>query len=110
MASGNRASMREGPLSQLFRKTEEGQQAAADAAPPPEASPREPEPRTPTPQERLRHAFSSDLPDNVMSPSEPAGRRRRPNTSGPPSRPTSRASPSCAWSASAAAASTPSTG
>ena len=70
MASGNRASMREGPLSQLFRKTEEGQQAAADAAPPPEASPREPEPRTPTPQERLRHAFSSDLPDNVMSPSE----------------------------------------
>ena len=72
MASGNRASMREGPLSQLFRKTEEGQQAAADAAPPPEASPREPEPRTPTPQERLRHAFSSDLPDNVMSPSEPA--------------------------------------
>ena len=109
MASGNRASMREGPLSQLFRKTEEGQQAAADAAPPPEAPPREPEPRTPTPQERLRHAFSSDLPDNVMSPSEP-GRRRRPNTSGPPSRPTSRASPSCAWSASAAAASTPSTG
>jgi cell division protein FtsZ len=74
MASGKRASMREGPLSQLFRKTEEGQQAAAAAAPPPEAPPREPEPqpRTPTPQERLRHAFSSDLPDNMMAPSEAA--------------------------------------
>jgi cell division protein FtsZ len=64
MASGNRASMREGPLAQLFRKTEEGQEAAAA---PPEA----PEPRTPTPQERLRHAFSSDLPDNMMAAPEP---------------------------------------
>jgi cell division protein FtsZ len=78
MASGKRASMREGPLAALFRKTEEGQesqQAAAPAEPPPR--PPEPEspvaeqspaPRTPTPQERLRHAFSSDLPENMMSP------------------------------------------
>ena len=72
MASGNRASMREGPLSQLFRKTEEGQQAAAEAAPPPEAPTHEPAPRTPTPQERLRHAFSSELPDNVPEAARPA--------------------------------------
>jgi len=80
MASGKRASMREGPLAALFRKTEEGQesqQAAAPAEPPPR--PPEPEapvaeqppaPRTSTPQERLRHAFSSDLPENMMSPPE----------------------------------------
>jgi cell division protein FtsZ len=74
MASGKRASMREGPLAALFRKTEEAQQQAA-APPPPEppaeAAPESPAaPRTPTPQERLRHAFSSDLPDNMMAPPE----------------------------------------
>jgi cell division protein FtsZ len=91
MASGKRASMREGPLAALFRKTEtEGLEDAAGEAPPqpqpqpsrPRAAepPREParpaapepepheEPRVPTPQERLRHAFSSDLPENMMSP------------------------------------------
>jgi len=79
MASGKRASMREGPLAALFRKTEEGQQAmAAEPPPEPPAPAREPEPdppappRTPTPQERLRHAFSSDLPENMMAPPEPA--------------------------------------
>src|ERR671915_370148 len=45
MGSGKRASMREGPLAA---------------------------PRTPTPQERLRHAFSSDLPENMMAPPAPA--------------------------------------
>jgi cell division protein FtsZ len=73
MASGKRASMREGPLSQLFRKTEDDEQAADGA--PPQAPAREPEAplpsRTPTPQQRLRHAFSSDLPDNIMSAPEP---------------------------------------
>jgi cell division protein FtsZ len=69
MASGKRASMREGPLAALFRKTEEAQQAAPPPEPPAEAPP---EPRTPTPQERLRHAFSSDLPDNMMAAPEPA--------------------------------------
>jgi cell division protein FtsZ len=77
MASGKRASMREGPLAALFRRTEEGQEAAATA---PKAKPEppapEPEPpaapRTPTPQERLRHAFSSDLPENMMAAPEPA--------------------------------------
>src|SRR5262245_4701224 len=87
MGSGKRASMREGPLAALFRRTEEAQEAAqtappeptpereAEAPPAPEAEAQpaaeiqeRPAPRTPTPQERLRHAFSSDLPDNMMSP------------------------------------------
>src|SRR5215217_1999536 len=85
MASGKRASMREGPLAALFRKTEtealEEQTVSASAAPPPPEPPHEParpappeepaapaEHRVPTPQERLRHAFSSDLPENMMSP------------------------------------------
>jgi cell division protein FtsZ len=70
MGSGKRASMREGPLAALFRKTEtEGPDDAAPAEPSREAAP---EPRVPTPQERLRHAFSSDLPENMMSPPAPA--------------------------------------
>jgi cell division protein FtsZ len=71
--------MREGPLAALFRKTEaEGLEAAAAAAartpaPEPAAAPEPapadpPERRTPTPQERLRHAFSSDVPEDVMAP------------------------------------------
>jgi cell division protein FtsZ len=75
--------MREGPLAALFRKTEaDGLAAAAEAAPAatPKAAPAKPaaakspaapeaaERRTPTPQERLRHAFSSDVPDDVMAP------------------------------------------
>jgi cell division protein FtsZ len=87
MGSGKRASMREGPLAQLFRRTEEDAERAGDGAPSPStaaarepgdapaARPAEPsstpEPHVPTPQERLRHAFSSDLPDNVMSPPSP---------------------------------------
>jgi cell division protein FtsZ len=80
MASGKRASMREGPLAALFRKTEtEGLPPETEAkrppASPPPAAPRAEEPprpepvrRPPTPQERLRQAFSSDLPDNMMAP------------------------------------------
>ncbi len=99
MANANkRASMREGPLAALFRKTEdidgeidgreprveirrdtpaaESEQASAPAHPresglphpalsaAPEA-PRE-DVRIPSPQERLRHAFSSEIPENVM--------------------------------------------
>jgi cell division protein FtsZ len=55
-----------------------------DPEPEPEAAPepqraapvaeRRDEPRAPSPQERLRAAFSSDIPDNVMAPpSPPAG-------------------------------------
>jgi cell division protein FtsZ len=78
MGSGKRASMREGPLAALFRKTEteglDGDAPAAQPEPQQQAAARpalapEPEaPRIPTPQERLRHAFSSDLPENIMSP------------------------------------------
>jgi len=86
----DRASMREGPLAALFRKTDEPEEAAQAPAPveatpaaaePPRAEaphpslaappPPEPDPepaRIPSPQERLRHAFSSDIPDNVMAP------------------------------------------
>jgi cell division protein FtsZ len=83
MGSGKRASMREGPLSALFRKTEDEGLPPGFAAEPVETpqAPADPEPRrepahaeerrvprVPTPQERLRHAFSSDLPENMMSP------------------------------------------
>jgi cell division protein FtsZ len=145
MASGKRASMREGPLAALFRRTDEdeseapeGQRPDTDAPPareasrPPAAPPphtaagqqerrapqppasdrrREPEgeaphhgapreepqdreppahprdtgyphpslgatpapveveePRPPTPQERLRHAFTSDIPESILEP------------------------------------------
>ncbi len=91
MANAKRASMREGPLAALFRKTEDGDapaerpdspgQSAAGSAPP--VHPREsglPHPAlgastfappqqaayVPSPQERLRHAFSSEIPENVM--------------------------------------------
>jgi cell division protein FtsZ len=116
MASGKRASMREGPLADLFRKTEQaaeeaenptpptpaaadegrvpapstpaGQERRAPEPPPPhpretgyphpslgttEEAPPAPEPRVPTPQERLRHAFSADIPENILDrqPSAP---------------------------------------
>jgi cell division protein FtsZ len=66
MGSGKRASMREGPLAALFRKTEtEGLEAPAAAAEPPS------EERTPpTPEERLRNAFSSEAPSDMMAPPE----------------------------------------
>ncbi len=127
MANAKRASMREGPLAALFRKTEEaegqpGTEAGRAAepkaparrqAPAPrsaEHEPRstrpslphpalsaqapEPEPQThvPSPQERLRHAFSSEIPENVMerrTPRQAPPERRaeaayeRPSAAGP---------------------------
>src|SRR3954471_736369 len=68
MGSGKRASMREGPLANLFRKTEteglEPPRAYASAQEPPAL----PERATPTPQERLRHAFSAEIPGDMMAP------------------------------------------
>ena len=82
MPTGKRASMREGPLAALFRKTSEdlseeeetratspraasGERTTArvqrQSAPPPT-----PESHVPTPQERLRHAFSTDTPRDLM--------------------------------------------
>ena len=81
MAGGKRASMREGPLAALFRRTDEDsppeQQQPEQRRPEPEAAPqeREPvqeqqldyeEPRLPSPKERLSAAFSHDIPHNVM--------------------------------------------
>jgi cell division protein FtsZ len=97
MAGNKRASMREGPLAALFRKTDElpgpGAGPAAPAEPPP-PHPREtglPHPalaasqpateaaRTPaTPQDRLRHAFSSELPENILEPAPAPSRSRAP--------------------------------
>jgi len=78
--------MREGPLAALFRSTEQQPEeeatkakkpasAAAPTSPQPEA-PEADEVPIPSPQERLRHAFSADIPENVMSPSTPAARER----------------------------------
>ena len=103
MANAKRASMREGPLAALFRKTEglEDDGAAAEEqveeTPPqtsaPPAHPREsglPHPalsassreaeqevRVPSPQERLRHAFSSEIPANVLERSATRARADR---------------------------------
>jgi cell division protein FtsZ len=110
MANAKRASMREGPLAALFRKTELDEeqgpsagpaqpavpsQAGAEPAQPQHRAPAEaplstpdhprqtglPHPaltasapekpaesNVPSPRERLRHAFSSEIPENVMEP------------------------------------------
>jgi cell division protein FtsZ len=101
MERGKRASMREGPLANLFRRTEdepgegeekrpaeERQEPPAQPRPeaeratpqPPAPEPRrEPEiqaeevpedPAVPSPRERLRHAFSSDIPENILERGE----------------------------------------
>ena len=88
-----RASMREGPLAALFRRTEEdglhgegapepgsSEQGAVsrEHAPAERPAPQREEPRAfrdeveeparhiPTPEERLRNVFSSDIPENIM--------------------------------------------
>jgi cell division protein FtsZ len=119
MASGKRASMREGPLAALFRKTEEdaklaeteqdaaGSEAVARPAAPeptpieeipprevphpslagnPLPPPAEEEPVIPSPQDRLRSAFSSELPENLMeapAPATPAAGRAQRATADP---------------------------
>jgi cell division protein FtsZ len=71
MGTGNRASMREGPLADLFRKTDEQEARPERQEPPPETE--RPEPpaeewrrEIPTPEERLKSVFSSDIPENIM--------------------------------------------
>ena len=119
MASGKRASMREGPLADLFRKTEQAAEQAETPAPrtgrrgprpravrrPPARSAarrsrrhrtrarpatrirrwarrptrrRRPSRTCPTPQERLRHAFSADIPDNILEREPRRAPRRTP--------------------------------
>jgi cell division protein FtsZ len=96
MESRKRASMREGPLAALFRRTEEeGTESEEKAAAPPEEKPQaqeppapeppqtEPEPEedkgptVPAPRERLRHVFSSEIPENILErPGQPAAPER----------------------------------
>ena len=75
MASGKRASMREGPLAALFRNTEdEGAEEKPAPAPKEKDVRAEPVERpatsryegVPTPEERLRSVFSSDIPENIL--------------------------------------------
>jgi len=60
--------MREGPLAALFRRTDEdgtelpGAEAPADGRP----MGADPQPRIPSPQQRLRSAFSSEIPDDIL--------------------------------------------
>ena len=108
MAGNKRASMREGPLADLFRKTDQAVEleAAPERASEPAAVPARRRggpftgddagvaaatsaagattdagsdsraaPHRPTPQERLRQAFSADLPDDMLTPPEPAPAR-----------------------------------
>jgi len=119
MANPKRASMREGPLAALFRKTEDLEKESTEQPPAPDAAtsagagepaaeaitPSRPpaeqqretsvphpsldpslderQPRIPTPQERLRHAFSSEIPENLMdAPGAPA-RTREPVAQAP---------------------------
>jgi cell division protein FtsZ len=94
MERGKRASMREGPLAALFRKTEDegleeplrkeeeptsDQRPATSDAPQQtpaarrvEEPPVQPQPPARTPEERLRTVFSSDIPDNMLERPEPS--------------------------------------
>jgi cell division protein FtsZ len=79
MPTGKRASMREGPLAALFRKTTEDPATARERPAEPERPPEPDAPpasqptaevaqerHIPSPQERLRHAFSSDIPESLL--------------------------------------------
>jgi cell division protein FtsZ len=102
--NSKRASMREGPLAALFRKTEEGEGGAevVEKAPEKEAivkeapvkgapvkevphpalnassEPAEEPAPTPSPQERLRNVFSSEIPENIMEPPRKAAAAQQP--------------------------------
>jgi cell division protein FtsZ len=108
MTNPKRASMREGPLAALFRKTETDAAAEPDAdadadagaprsqtpaardergAPHPALSPSAPEPSArkrssgtgvPTPKDRLKQAFSSEIPASLMDREAPATRGETP--------------------------------
>jgi cell division protein FtsZ len=91
MSSGKRASMREGPLAALFRRTDEDapepDQEKRPDSPPAEQpldyqqdryGPEEPQPQLPSPKERLSAAFSQDIPHNVMERPQAVQREYRP--------------------------------
>jgi cell division protein FtsZ len=76
MASGNRASMREGPLAQLFRKTEEEgeQQGEERRAPEP---PRREERPAPQRETRAEHSFEQRATEAARRAEERARRREQ---------------------------------
>ncbi len=101
MAGNKRASMREGPLAALFRRTDEDASAEPQRRPDEQADPAAaptPEPRLddeqgrygrepaleqeqkqlPSPKERLSAAFSQDIPHNLMERPADARREYRP--------------------------------
>ncbi len=108
MANPKRASMREGPLAALFRKTEENEEATEAApadsenraprsqtpaareqrgVPHPALDSVAPEPTAreessgagvPTPKDRLKQAFSSEIPASLMDRDDPTARGARP--------------------------------
>jgi cell division protein FtsZ len=112
--------MREGPLAALFRKTAEDVEPKPESEPPaPPAAPvsekpparsaapalpPEPEveePRIPLPHERLRHAFSADIPENMLE--RPAARATAPPAAEPEPEPDVYARPARAGDAPAPA-------
>ena len=125
MPTGKRASMREGPLAALFRKTAEendpstqaetkepletkraedertlpaeggaagksrdrGERRARRQPSPSVPAAQDEEPHVPSPRERLRHAFSADIPENVLDrPDKGATRAAEPDVYARPER------------------------
>jgi len=76
MSNPKRASMREGPLAALFRKTEADEAAEAETGAPHPAlnAPSQ----APAPKDRLKQAFSSEIPANVMDREREHERAARP--------------------------------
>ena len=76
MASGKRASMREGPLAQLFRKTEEDEARPEEKPRQEERAPRAP-PRAEEPKLGRPLPEGGPAPQVTQPRSRAAGRRRR---------------------------------
>src|SRR3954462_12660809 len=82
MASGKRASMREGPLAALFRKTEEDG-LHGEGVPPQQAKPEQPREREPEPEPRQEFRTPAPAshvapPEPELRPAPPSARRARP--------------------------------
>src|SRR3954469_20427387 len=82
MASGKRASMREGPLAALFRKTEEDG-LHGEGVPAPQAKPEEPQRQQPQPQPQEsrpepRAEFRTPAQEPELRPAPPSARRPAP--------------------------------
>src|SRR5436853_2583833 len=79
MASGKRASMREGPLAALFRKTEE--EGLHGEGVPQSEQPRQPEPREPQGRREPepRREFRPPAEEPELRPAPPSARRSTPS-------------------------------